>query len=118
MTTQPKPNSIPNQTQLKPRGPRKRHDYVLSRARAVTIYVAQNRCTVREAAEVFKCSKSTIFLDLTERAPYCAPFWYKEARKVLDMHKAVRARRGGQAAARSRRERLADEFRARNSNGD
>lgn len=83
----------------------KRHDYVLSRAR----YVAQNRCTVREAAEVFKYSKSTIPLDLTERAPHCAPFWYKEAR-------AERARLGGQVAARNRRRLLADEFRARGSN--
>lgn len=94
----------------------RRHDYVLSRARAVTIYVAQNKCTVREAAEVFKYSKSTIHLDLTERAPHCAPFWYKEARKVLDQHKAERARKGGQVAARNRRRLLADEFRARISN--
>ena len=98
--------------QLKPRN----HDYVLSRARAVAIYVAQNGCTVREAAKVFKHSKSTIFLDLTERAPYCAPFWYKEARKVLDQHKAERARRGGQATARNRRRRSENERPARNSN--
>ena len=96
----------------------KRRDYVLSRAKAVAIYVAQNRCTVREAAEVFKHSKSTIYLDLTERAPYCAPFWYKEARKVLDQHKAERARKGGQATARNRRRKLADEFRTRSSDSD
>ena len=104
-------------TQSKPQPqPHKRHDYVLSRARAVAIYVAQNGCTVREAAEVFKYSKSTIHLDLTERAPHCAPFWYKEARKVLDQHKAEQAKRGGQATARNRRRKLADELRARNSN--
>lgn len=55
------------------------------------------------AAEVFKYSNH---LDLTERAPHCAPFWYK----------AERARLGGQVAARNRRRKLADEFRARNSN--
>lgn len=99
-----------------PASTKRRRDYVLSRARAVAIYVAQTECTVREAAAVFNYSKSTIYLDLTERAPYCAPFWYKEARKVLDQHKAERARRGGQAAARNRRGELADEFRARNSN--
>ena len=86
----------------------KRRDYVLSRARTVAIYVAQHGCTIREAAQVFKYSKSTIHLDLTERAQESAPFWYNEARKVLDQHKAERARKGGQTSARNRRRELAN----------
>ena len=85
----------------------KRHAHVIVRAREVAIYVAQTGCTVRQAAEVFKCSKSTIHLDLTERAPQYAPFWYKEARKVLDKHKTERGRR-----------KLTDEFQVRNSNSN
>lgn len=96
----------------------KRHAHVLVRAREVAIYVAQTGCTVRQAAEVFKYSKSTIHLDLTERAPHCAPFWYKEARKVLDKHKAERARKGGQTTIRNRRRKLTDEFQVRNSNSN
>ena len=96
----------------------KRRDYVLSRARTVAIYVAQHGCTIREAAQVFKYSKSTIHLDLTERAQESAPFWYNEARKVLDKHKAERARIGGQVAARNRRRQLTNEFAAHHSDSN
>lgn len=106
----PQPNSNSNS---KPQ-PHNRRAYVLARAREVAIYVAQTGCTLRQAAEVFKYSKSTIHLDLTERAPHCTPFWYKEARKVLDKHKAER----GKTTIRNRRRKLTDEFKVRNSNSN
>ncbi len=75
----------------------KMKDYTLTRARSVAIYVATTKCTVREAAEHFGVSKTTIHKDIRERSQIASPFWHQQAMKVLRNNKEDRARRGGLA---------------------
>lgn len=60
-------------------------------------YITENRCTIREAAGNFGISKSTVFTDVTEKLKYCSPALYCEVRSVLDVNKAQRHIRGGNA---------------------
>ena len=60
-------------------------------------YIAANGATVRDAAEKFGISKSTVHKDVTERLSQINPVLAKEARKVLDINKSERHIRGGLA---------------------
>jgi putative DeoR family transcriptional regulator (stage III sporulation protein D) len=60
-------------------------------------YVTEHGATVRAAAAVFGCSKSTVYKDLTERLRRLDPALAGRARKILDVNKAERHLRGGQA---------------------
>ena len=66
-------------------------------------YIAAHRTTVRAAAAVFGCSKSTVHKDLTERLPRIDPALYRCIRHVLDVNKAERHLRGGIATMRKYR---------------
>ena len=60
-------------------------------------YIAEKRCTVRQAAAVFCISKSTVHKDLTERLPQIDHHLAGEVREVLEINKQERHIRGGQA---------------------
>jgi putative DeoR family transcriptional regulator (stage III sporulation protein D) len=60
-------------------------------------YVTAHRATVRAAAAAFGCSKSTVHKDLTQRLRQIDPALAGMVRKVLDVNKAERHLRGGQA---------------------
>ena len=67
------------------------------RAETLGKYIIAHAATVRETAKVFGISKSTVHSDVTKRLKYTAPGLCAEVRKVLDVNKAERHIRGGNA---------------------
>ena len=65
----------------------------------------ERRLTIREIAQIMGVSKSTVFLDLTERLPRIDLTTYSKVRHILNYHKAVRTIRGGISTARKRKNR-------------
>ena len=68
-------------------------------------YIVRTGATVRQAAERFGMSKSSVHKDVHERLRAIHPGLYAEVREILDYHHAVRHLRGG-AATRERWERI------------
>ena len=60
-------------------------------------YIVENNTTVRAAAKKFGISKSTVHSDVSGRLKKASPALYIQVRKVLDINKAQRHIRGGQA---------------------
>ncbi len=63
-------------------------------------YILQNNATVRSAAKRFHISKSTVHKDVSERLQTVNPQLYGQVRHVLEVNKAQRHIRGGQATRR------------------
>ena len=63
-------------------------------------YIAAHGSTVRAAAEVFGCSKSTVHKDVSERLRTIRPELFAQVRAVLARNKAERHLRGGAATRR------------------
>lgn len=63
-------------------------------------YILQNNATVRAAAKRFHISKSTVHKDVAERLQIVNPQLYGQVRHVLEVNKAQRHIRGGQATRR------------------
>ena len=57
--------------------------------------IAAHRTTVRAAAAVFGCSKSTVHKDISERLPQFNRVLYQQVKEVLEVNKAQRHIRGG-----------------------
>ena len=74
--------------------------YIEERVLQVAAYIVENGATVRDAARTFKISKSTVHKDVSERLLFIDPGLAKEVRQVLDINKAERHIRGGQATYR------------------
>lgn len=66
-------------------------------------YILQNNATVRAAAKRFHISKSTVHKDVAERLQAVNPQLYGQVRRVLEINKAQRHIRGGQATRRKYR---------------
>ena len=79
------------------------HSEIEQRAEDLAVYLLEHRSTVRAAAERFGISKSTVHKDLTERLPQLRPGLYAQVRQLLDLNKAERHIRGGQATRRKYR---------------
>ena len=60
-------------------------------------YIIEHGATVRDAANVFSISKSTVHKDMADRLRGINPSLAAEVRKVLDVNKAERHIRGGRA---------------------
>ena len=60
-------------------------------------YIIETKATVRQAADKFGVSKSTVHKDVTSRLSKINPALAMEARKVLDVNKQERHIRGGMA---------------------
>ena len=71
--------------------------YIEDRAVEVATYIIENNATVRQAAKQFGISKSTVHKDCAERLAQVNPTLANEVRKVLEVNKAERHIRGGQA---------------------
>lgn len=65
--------------------------------------LVNTRKTVRQLAQCFGISKSTVHKDLTERLPEIDLILAKEVRQVLEDNKAERHIRGGAATRRKYR---------------
>ena len=63
-------------------------------------YILQNNATVRLAAKRFHISKSTVHKDVSERLQTVNPQLYGQVRHILEVNKAQRHIRGGQATRR------------------
>lgn len=63
-------------------------------------YILENQTTVRAAAKQFHISKSTVHKDVSERLRAVDPQLYGAVRHVLEVNKAQRHIRGGQATRR------------------
>ncbi len=72
-------------------------DYIRNRVLEVAHYMHDNAATVRDAAQRFNVSKSTIHKDITERLGKINPALAEAIEQVLQKNKAERHIRGGQA---------------------
>lgn len=71
--------------------------YIEERAVETAKYIVETQSTVRQTAQKFGISKSTVHKDVTERLVKINPVLAQEARKVLDVNKSERHIRGGMA---------------------
>lgn len=72
-------------------------NYIRKRAVKIAQYILQTSSTVRQAAEVFAISKSTVHKDVAERLPRIDEKLADQVKEVLDKNKAERHIRGGEA---------------------
>ena len=76
------------------------NDMIRERCKELAHHMIKENITVREAAEIFWISKSTVHKDVVERLQKVDPNLAKKVRKVLDKNKAERHLRGGAATKR------------------
>jgi putative DeoR family transcriptional regulator (stage III sporulation protein D) len=60
-------------------------------------YIVNTKSTVRQAAEIFGISKSTVHIDVTKRLSKISPNLANQVNEVLQENKAQRHIRGGLA---------------------
>jgi putative DeoR family transcriptional regulator (stage III sporulation protein D) len=72
-------------------------DTIEERSCALAAYIVETGATVRSAAKHFGISKSTVHKDLSQRLPQYNKALYQQVRQVLNLNKAERHIRGGQA---------------------
>ncbi len=72
-------------------------DYIEHRVLEISTYILETKSTVRQVANIFGVSKSTVHKDITERLPDINPFYAKQIKKILDENKSQRHLRGGEA---------------------
>ncbi len=67
------------------------------RARELGTYIVENKATVRAAAKAFGISKSTVHTDVAVKLREVDFSLWQDVRDILDVNKAQRHLRGGQA---------------------
>ncbi len=72
-------------------------DHIWQRVVQVGNHILSSGATVRDTAKVFGVSKSTVHKDVTERLPKVNAQLANEVKKVLELNKAERHLRGGEA---------------------
>ncbi|SHG92663.1 putative DeoR family transcriptional regulator, stage III sporulation protein D [Thermosyntropha lipolytica DSM 11003] len=72
-------------------------NYIRKRAVKIAKHIIKTSDTVRQTAEVFGISKSTVHKDVTERLPRINSELAEEVKKILEKNKAERHIRGGEA---------------------
>ena len=72
-------------------------NYIRKRAVRIAKYILQTSNTVRQTAEVFGISKSTVHKDVSERLPRINQEMAEQVKNILDKNKAERHIRGGEA---------------------
>jgi len=72
-------------------------DYIQKRVLEISNYIIESSATVRQTAQVFGVSKSTVHKDMTERLPLINELVAARVRDILDNNKAERHLRGGEA---------------------
>ena len=75
-------------------------DNIEQRACDLAVYIIENRATVRAAAKNFGISKSTVHKDLSERLEQYNRPLYLQVKEIMEINKAERHIRGGQATRR------------------
>ena len=72
-------------------------DYIADRVILLANYMIDTKATVRQTANQFGVSKSTVHKDICDRLPGINKNLAMEAKKVLENNKAERHIRGGRA---------------------
>jgi len=72
-------------------------NYIRKRAVKNAHHIIQTSDTVRQTAEVFGISKSTVHKDVAERLPRIDRLLAEEVKLILEQNKAERHIRGGEA---------------------
>ncbi len=72
-------------------------NYIRKRAVKIAYHILQTSNTVRQTAEIFGISKSTVHKDVSERLPRINQDLADQVRCILDKNKAERHIRGGEA---------------------
>lgn len=72
-------------------------DYIRKRVLDIGRHILESKHTVRQAASVFGVSKSTVHKDMIERLPSINEHMANQVKQVLDLNKAERHIRGGEA---------------------
>ena len=72
----------------------------IERCEKLAKYIIENKSTVRNAAKKFGISKSTVHKDITEVLKRKNNVLYLEVKKILQINKAERHLRGGEATKR------------------
>ena len=80
-------------------------DYIRRRVMDIANYIIETKATVRQAARLFDVSKSTVHKDMTERLPHINKQMAKKVKRILDLNKAERHIRGGEATRRKYKQR-------------
>lgn len=75
-------------------------NYIRKRAVTVAQHILQTADTVRQTAEIFGISKSTVHKDVSERLPRIDKELADQVKTILDKNKAERHLRGGEATRR------------------
>lgn len=70
-------------------------DYMEQRALNIANYIIQSGATVRQTAQIFKVSKSTVHKDVAERLEQINKNIWEQVKVILDKNKAERHIRGG-----------------------
>jgi putative DeoR family transcriptional regulator (stage III sporulation protein D) len=78
-------------------------EYIRRRVMEVSSYILESSATVRQAAQVFDISKSTVHKDVTERLPRIDGKLASKVRSILELNKAERHIRGGEATRKKYR---------------
>ncbi len=60
-------------------------------------YLVEHHATVRQVANLFSTSKSTVHKDITVKLRYVNPTLYDDAKMILAQNKSERHLRGGEA---------------------
>ncbi|MCL1917984.1 MAG: sporulation transcriptional regulator SpoIIID [Peptococcaceae bacterium] len=79
-------------------------EHIKKRALEIGSYIIESSATVRQTAEIFGVSKSTVHKDVTERLPQINKNLSSKVKTVLDSNKAERHIRGGEATRRKYKE--------------
>ena len=79
-------------------------DYIHKRVLDICYHILDTHNTVRQAAVIFGVSKSTVHKDMIERLPSINKELSFAVRKVLDLNKAERHIRGGEATRKKYRD--------------
>jgi putative DeoR family transcriptional regulator (stage III sporulation protein D) len=75
-------------------------EHIKKRALEIGTYIIESSSTVRQTAEVFGVSKSTVHKDVTERLPQINKQLSAQVKNILENNKAERHIRGGEATRR------------------
>lgn len=72
-------------------------DYIRKRVLEISNYILKSKNTVRQTAVIFGVSKSTVHKDMIERLPAIDKNIATKVRNILEINKAERHIRGGEA---------------------
>ncbi len=72
-------------------------NYIRKRAVKIANHIVKTSNTVRQTAEIFGISKSTVHKDVSERLPRIDERLAGEVKEILEKNKAERHIRGGEA---------------------